>query len=86
VVLLALGYGAYRAVLVVVEARLQAEITGDARATLTSVAGVGAELSAFLVYGGWAVGGTWGIAALLALAVPLVVPALRRRERRAAPR
>jgi MFS family permease len=84
VVLLALGYGAYRAVLVVVEARLQAEITGDARATLTSVAGVGAEVSAFLVYGGWAVGGTWGIAALLALAVPLVVPALRRRERRAA--
>jgi hypothetical protein len=78
--LLAVSYGAYRAALVAAEARLQATIAGPARATVTSVAGVGAELSAFLVYGAWAVGATPGIAVLLLAGVLVVGPALRRRQ------
>ena len=54
----ALFYGLYRAVLVVVDARLQERITGPARATVTSVANVVAELPAFAVYAAWALGGT----------------------------
>jgi hypothetical protein len=78
--LLAVAYGAYRAALVAAEARLQATIAGPARATVTSVAGVGAELSAFLVYGAWAVGAVPGIAVLLLAGVLVVGPALRRRQ------
>ena len=72
--LLAAGYALYRLVLVVAEARLQAVITGPARATVTSVAGVGIELSALVVFAAYAAGGL----ALLAGGVVLLAAALPR--------
>jgi MFS family permease len=75
---LALFYGLYRAVLVVADARLQARIVGSARATVTSVANVVAELAAFAVYGAWVVGGATAVAVLVA-AVALTLPVLLRR-------
>jgi MFS family permease len=71
-VVVAAGYGLYRLVLVVVETRLQAAITGPARATVTSVAGVGVELAALAVFAAYAVGGL----ALLAGAVLVLAGAL----------
>ena len=62
----ALFYGLYRAVLVVADARLQERITGPARATVTSVANVVAELPSFAVYAAWAVGGTAAMTVLVA--------------------
>lgn len=63
-------YGLYRVVLVVVDARLQARITGSARATVTSVAGFGVELVGLGLFGVWAVGG------LLAVVVVWLVVAV----------
>jgi MFS family permease len=69
----AVFYGVYRLVWVTTEARLQERITGDARATVTSVAGLASEVFAFLVYAAWVVGGVVGVSVLvLALAVFLV--------------
>lgn len=62
----AMCYGGYRAVLVGAEARLQDRLSASTRATVTSVAGFGAELTCFAVYGAWALGGVLGAAALLA--------------------
>lgn len=77
----ALGYGAYRTVLVVVEARLQEHLSSRTRATVTSVVGVGAELAAFAVYGAWAVGELAAVAALgLALALFLAAGRLPARR------
>ena len=76
---LALFDGLTRAVLVVADARLQARIVGPARATVTSVANVVAELAAFAVYGAWVVGGSTGVAVLVA-AVALTLPVLLRRR------
>jgi MFS family permease len=76
----ALFYGLYRAVLVVADARLQERITGPARATVTSVANVVAELPSFAVYAAWAVGGTAAMTVLVA-AVAAVLPVLLRRAR-----
>lgn len=66
-------YGLYQLVLVVAEARLQDSIEGPARATVTSVAGIGIEVSALAVYGVWAMGEVFGVAALVAL-VALLLP------------
>lgn len=52
----AVFYGLYRMALVVADARLQHRIEGPARATVTSVAAVGMELAALLVYAAWALG------------------------------
>ncbi|MEP7055358.1 MAG: MFS transporter [Actinomycetota bacterium] len=49
-------YAAYRIVLVVAGARLQHRIESSARATVTSVAGVGTDLAGVLLYGAWALG------------------------------
>lgn len=68
-----LGYGGYRAVLVVVDARLQDRIAAGSRATVTSVAGLGLEVAAFGVYAAWAVGELVAVAVagvLLAAALP----------------
>jgi MFS family permease len=73
----ALFYAIYLAVLVVAEARLQDRITGPYRATLTSVAGVGVEMAALLVFGAWAVGGAVGVAVLVVAVVPVVLAGLR---------
>jgi hypothetical protein len=66
-------YGIYRAVLVRAGVRLQERITGPARATVTSLAALGGELTAFGTYAAWAVGGGAGIAVLV-LAVAAVLP------------
>jgi hypothetical protein len=83
-VAVALAYGLYRAVLVLVDARLQAAISGDARATVTSVAGLGTDLLTYVVYGAWALGELPLVVALfgvVALSLPIAlrrVPALAR--------
>ncbi|HEU5109781.1 MAG TPA: MFS transporter, partial [Micromonosporaceae bacterium] len=50
---IALFYGLYRMVVVVVDAALQRTIEGPARATVTSVAGLGIEVVAVLVFVAW---------------------------------
>ncbi len=69
------GYGLYRLVLVVAEARLQERIAGPARATVTSVASLASEGSALLVYAAWALGGL-GLVAAVVLLVALALPRL----------
>jgi MFS family permease len=69
-------YGGYRAVLVVVDARLQERIPSATRATVTSVAGLGTELATFGVYAAWAAGGAPLLAAgglLIALLLPVLL-------------
>jgi hypothetical protein len=67
-------------VLVVADARLQERIDGPARATVTSVANVVAELPAFAVYAAWALGGAAAVTVLVAL-VAVTLPVLLRRPR-----
>ncbi|MGH3565958.1 MAG: MFS transporter [Pseudonocardia sp.] len=74
----AVFYGTHRAVLVVVDARLQDRIDSRSRATVTSVAGLGAELATFGLYGAWVLGevpllAVFGV--LLALALPRLLRA-----------
>jgi hypothetical protein len=76
-VVTALFYGLYLAVLVAAEARLQDRITGPHRATITSVAGVGTEVAALLVFAAWASGGVLAVAVLVLAVVPVVVAGLR---------
>jgi MFS family permease len=64
------AYGLYRVVLVVVDARLQAAITGPSRATVTSVAGLGTELGGIALFAVWALG---GLLAVVLVWVPAVV-------------
>ena len=72
-------YGLYRTVLVVADARLQERIAGPARATVTSVANVVAELPAFAVYAAYALHGTVGVTVLVAV-VALTLPVLLDRQ------
>ncbi|WP_327010964.1 MFS transporter [Dactylosporangium sp. NBC_01737] len=67
VVLVAVFYGLYRYVLVLVDARLQHVIEGASRATVTSVAALATEVSALALFGAWAAGGVLLVAALTAL-------------------
>ena len=76
-VLAAAFYALYLAVLVAAEAELQARITGPYRATITSVAGLGIELSALLVFAAWALGGVVAVAFLVLAVVPVVASGLR---------
>ena len=58
---------------------MQDSITGPARATVTSVAGLGSEVLAMALYAGFALGSVWfGYAALVTLfaLAPLVVAGL----------
>ncbi len=64
------AYGLHRVVLVVVDARLQAAITGPSRATVTSVAGLGLELGGIALFAVWALG---GLLAVVLVWVPAVV-------------
>ncbi|PRY44377.1 putative MFS family arabinose efflux permease [Geodermatophilus tzadiensis] len=73
----AVSYGLYLAVLVVGEARLQEQVPGAVRATVTSVAGLGIELASLLVFAAWALGGAPAVAVLLAAAVPITWSAFR---------
>jgi predicted MFS family arabinose efflux permease len=79
----AVFYALYLAVLVSAEAQLQARITGPYRATLTSVAGLGIELAALLVFAAWALGGVAAIAVLVLAVVPVAALGLRVPARRA---
>lgn len=72
IVLLGLCYGLYRFVLVQVETELQHRIESDARATVTSVAAIGSEFVAFVIYGLWALGSAVAIGVLI-LVVALVI-------------
>ncbi|MCV2490570.1 MFS transporter [Geodermatophilus sp. YIM 151500] len=79
----AVSYGLYLAVLVVAEARLQHRITGPHRATITSVAGLGVELSSLPVFAAWALGGgtalggAGAVAVVFLVVVPVVAAGLR---------
>jgi len=66
-------YGLWRIALVVAEARLQAAITGPSRATISSVAGLGAELAGIAMFGAWAAGGLT-LTVALAFAAALRLP------------
>ena len=79
-VLVAVFYGLYLAVLVVAEARLQDRIASAHRATITSVAGLGIELAALLVFAAWAIAGPMAVAVLVLAVVPVVRAGLRTRE------
>ncbi len=78
-VVVAAFYALYLGVLVVAEARLQDRIASSHRATITSVAGLGVELSALLVFAAWALGGPLAVAALVLAVVPVVRAGLRAR-------
>ena len=75
----ALFYALYLAVLVAAEAQLQARISGPYRATLTSVAGLGTETAALLVFAAWALGGAGAMAILVLAVVPVAALGLARR-------
>ncbi|HVF14429.1 MAG TPA: MFS transporter [Acidimicrobiales bacterium] len=53
---IAVAYGLYQLVLVVTDARLQQRIEGPGRATVTSVASLGVEVTAVFLFGAWALG------------------------------
>lgn len=57
-------YGVHRLMIVVADARLQSQIAGGARATVTSVASLGSEFVAIALFGAWALGGLGLITAL----------------------
>lgn len=73
----ALFYGLYRAVLAVVDARLQARVRSGSRATVTSVAGLGADLASFGLYAAWSLGEIALVAALGALIADFLPRLLR---------
>jgi MFS family permease len=73
----AVFYGAYRCVLVVVDARLQERIESRSRATVTSVAGIGTDIATFGVYAAWALGAIPLVAALGVL-IAVTLPRLLR--------
>ncbi|MDV7243024.1 MULTISPECIES: MFS transporter [Rhodococcus] len=72
------GYGILGNAMIVSEARVQDAITGPARATVTSVSGLFGEITALLIYVGFAVGSTWFSVTTLvaALAVPVLLSAV----------
>jgi hypothetical protein len=72
---MALAYGGYQLVLVAADARLQRRIAGPARATVTSVAACGTELTAMAVLGVWALAPP-AVMVGLGLAVALALPHL----------
>ena len=75
---LGVGYGILGNAMIVSEARVQDGITGPARATVTSVAGLLGEVAAVLIYAGVAVGSLWlSVTALVAaLALPVLLSAV----------
>ncbi|WP_329082731.1 MULTISPECIES: MFS transporter [unclassified Streptosporangium] len=77
-VALAVAFCVFQMASVLADVRLQESITGPARATVTSLAGVGTEVGAVLVYGGYAAASalTGHAAIFTASAVPYAVLAL----------
>jgi MFS family permease len=80
---IALAYFLYHLVLVVADARLQERIEGPSRATVTSVAAFGTDLTGIVLYAAWALGQpviVLAMAAAMAVALPRLLrsPALSR--------
>jgi MFS family permease len=77
-VAIAIGYGLANNAMLVGETRLQDEITGPARATVTSVLGLLEEVVALLCYAAFAIGSQWlGFPTLVALlGIPAVLVGL----------
>ncbi|GGZ08759.1 MFS transporter [Streptomyces poonensis] len=78
ITLVALAFGGFQLAHVLADARLQRRIEGSGRATLTSVAGVGTELTTICVYGAYGVAAshlTHG-SAFAVFALPYLVTAL----------
>nr|WP_164716200.1 MFS transporter [Streptomyces sp. WAC 06738] len=91
IALVGVAFGGFQVATVLAEARLQERITGPARATLTSLAGVGTDLGTIAVYGAYGLlGSAAGLghgAAFAVCALPYLVVApllLRGRGRRRA--
>jgi len=91
--LIAIGYGLIELALVVAEVRLQDRIDGPARATVTSVAGFGADVVAVLMYISYGLGSavldpaaTLAVLALPPLGIAVVLAASGPRRRPRAPR
>lgn len=88
IALVGLAFGGFQTATVLADVRLQQRIEGGARATLTSVAGLGTELVTVAVYGAYGVLGArfpHGIVfALCALPYLVTALAVGRRRRRAA--
>ncbi|WOX20173.1 MFS transporter [Streptomyces solicathayae] len=86
IVLVAIAFGGFQLGSVLADARLQDSITGPGRATVTSLAGLGTELTTVSVFGLYAVAGTaagHGTAfALLALPYLVAAAVLSRGRRR----
>jgi len=78
-VLVALYFGLYHLVLVVVNARLQERIEASSRATVASVAGLGTEIPVFGIYAAWALGGVLLVAVLVMLTAASLPRLLRQR-------
>ena len=77
IVLVAVAFGGFQLGSVLVDARLQDSITGPGRATVTSLAGVGTEVTTLTVFGLYAVFGSAAGhgAAFALLALPYLVAA-----------
>lgn len=80
---IAAGYGVVQYAIVLADARLQESVQGPARATVTSVAGLGSGVAALGAYGVWGTvaeyqGNTVGVAAMAVLLLPAVLLLLRR--------
>ncbi|SCL31122.1 Major Facilitator Superfamily protein [Micromonospora rhizosphaerae] len=86
--LLAVAFAAFQVATVLADVRLQAGITGTARATVTSVAGMATDLTIVAFYGGYGlVAGAAGNAVAFAVAaLPYLAVALWQAAGRAAPR
>jgi hypothetical protein len=82
VVALAGAFGAFQMATVVADTRLQESISGPARATVTSLAGISTDIATLAVYGGYAVlvdvAGHSGAFAMLTLPYLAVAVWLRR--------
>ena len=82
---IAVGYGLGQTAVVLAGARVQASVTGAARATVTSVASLGSEVLATALYLGWGLAAdplgrpvaTALVAAPLLVAVPLALAGRR---------
>ena len=79
VVGIAVAYGLYQMVLVVTDTRLQERIEGPARATVTSVASLGTEFTAVVLFAAWALDQPFLVAGI-ALAMAGALPWLLRRH------
>ncbi|MGW5670266.1 MFS transporter, partial [Micromonospora sp. NPDC003776] len=86
-VLLAVAFAAFQLATVLADARLQARITGAARATVTSVAGMATDLTivAFYAAYGLVAGATGNAVAFALAALPYLAVALRLVLRRPLP-